>query len=221
MNKTDILTQAFKNSVEEFENYNNNLVNKSLLIMYKNIVSNEFDYITVEFTGANYYHLTGLLYKDDNQDKTGKYGSRFYAEAKNKKLSISNFKIKDRNTMLKTKALPSISKIWNCSKMIGDYNNNGLELKLDKLIGGNTVCLGLKHIEDKKYAPASSLYNNTRNYLKTINQIIAIFIKDNSDAVYKTIKYVAKGVDLKNIKYFNDLKAIVSLDDYKTKAEQE
>lgn len=45
------------------------------------------------------------------------------------------------------------SKIWNCSKMIGDYNNNGLELKLDKLIGGNTVCLGLKHIEGKNMPP--------------------------------------------------------------------
>lgn len=88
MNKTDILAQAFKTAVKEFENYNKNLVNKSLLIMYKNRVSNEFYYITVEFAGANYYHLTGSIYKDDNQDKTGKYGSRFYAETKNKKLSI-------------------------------------------------------------------------------------------------------------------------------------
>lgn len=59
------LQQAFKIILKEFENYKNNLINKSILVIYRNRETSNLDYIIIEFTGNNYYHLTGLIYKED------------------------------------------------------------------------------------------------------------------------------------------------------------
>lgn len=65
MNKTDILAQAFKTAVKEFENYNNNLVNKSLLIMIKMTIktkqeNTEADFILKQKTKNFLYRILKL-----------------------------------------------------------------------------------------------------------------------------------------------------------------
>ena len=83
-----------------------------------------------------------------------------------KKLFISELKIKDNNTELKIKALPFISSQYRYCNMTGDFNESGIKLHLDKVIGNTKTWLGLKRVGYKKYAPASSLYDDTRKYAR-------------------------------------------------------
>lgn len=102
--------------------------------------------------------------------------------------------------------------------MTGDFNESGIKLQLDKVVGNTSTCLGLKHISGKNYVPTSSLYGDTRKYAQITHQIVAIFIKDTNDTdEYKTIKYVAKGHNLKNLTYSDELKNLISLEQYKKK----
>ena len=214
------LQQALKVVLKEFENYKKNLIDKSILVIYRNRETKNLDYIIIEFTGSNYYHLTGVIYKEDDGDttKSKHFGSKFYNALEDKKLSASELKIKDNNTELKIKALPFISSQYRYSNMTGDFNESGLKLQLDKVIGNTKTCLGLRKIGYKKYAPVSSLYDDTRKYAKISHQIVAVFIKGTAQSQpYKTIKYVAKGHNLNNLKYDKELEELFTLEEYKEK----
>lgn len=218
------LQQAFKIVLKEFENYKKNLADKSVLVIYKNRETSKLDYIVIEFTGNNYYHLTGLVYKEDDDEmtKTYHFGSKFYNALNDKKLSIAELKIKDNNTELKIKALPFISAQYRYSNMTGDFNESGLKLQLDKVIGNTKTCLGLKKIAYKKYAPASSLYDDTRKYAKISHQIISVFVKNTADPIpFKNIKYVAKGYELDKLLYDEEVEQLFSLEEYKMKKSSE
>lgn len=161
------LQNALKEAIKQFKNYQVNLEDKSLMVIYRNRQTNVIDYIIVQFIGSNYYHLTGLAYKEDNNDsRDNHFGSRFYYDLVDKKLSIKDLKIKDNNTELKIKALPSIMTCYKYTNMIGDFNDSGLRLNLDKVMGNVTTYLGLKKIGEKVYAPASCLYGDVRNSAK-------------------------------------------------------
>ena len=210
------LSNALNVAIAQFKNYQKNLENRIMMVIYRNRTTNELDYILIEFTGTNYYHLTGLAYKEDTNDSIdGHFGSRFYNALVNQKLSIRDLKIKDNNTELKIKALPSVTTCYKYTKMIGDFNNSGFQLALDKVMGNTTTCLGLKKIKNKKYAPASSLYTDTRKMIKNSQQIIAIFLKDIfSTHPFSEIKYVAKGCNLKNMQFPNSILELISLENY-------
>lgn len=210
------LQNALKEAVRQFKNYQKNLEGKSLMIIYRNRETNDMDYIIVQFAGSNYYHLTGLVYKDDIDDsKNGCFGSRFYKDLTDQKLSINSLKIKDNNTELKIKALPSITTCYRYTNMIGDFNNSGIRLNLDKVMGNISTYLVLKKISGKTYAPASCLYGDIRKAAKSIHQIIAIFIKDTEDlSPFSNIKYIAKGHNLNNMKFNSEIQELISLKTY-------
>ena len=214
------LQQSLKVVIKEFENYKKNMMDKSILVIYRDRETKNLDYIIITFSGNNYYHLTGLVYKEDNgnNEKSKHFGSKFYNALKDKKLSVSELKIKDNNTELKIKALPFVSSQYRYCNMTGDFNESGIKLELDKVIGNTKTCLGLRKIGYKKYVPASSLYDDTRKYAKISHQIVAIFIKETADLQpYKTIKYVAKGHNLNNLKYEEELSKLFTLEEYKEK----
>lgn len=213
------LQSAVKVAIKEYENYKKNLIDKSMLVIYRNRTTMQLDHIIINFTGNNYYHLTGLAYIEDDGEitKNQHFGSRFYRDLEDRKLSFSNLKIKDNNTALKIKALPFISSQYRYCNMTGDFNESGIKLQLDKVVGNTSTCLGLKHTYGKNYVPASSLYGDTRKYTKITHQIVAIFIKDtNNTEKFKTIKYVAKGHNLENLTYNSELKKLFSLEQYKS-----
>ena len=145
------LNEYIKIVIREFENFKKNLCDKSILVVYKDKATKELDYFTISILGSNYYHLTGLAYKNDDgiKNKNDKFGSLFYADLNDKKLSARNLKIKDGNTALKIKALPYITQFYAYSKMTGPFNGNGFKLQLDKVIGNPNICLGLKQISKK------------------------------------------------------------------------
>ncbi len=195
------LNEYVKVVIREFENFKKNLDDKSILVIYKDKESKELDYFTISILGSNYYHLTGLAYKDDNGagNKNDKFGSMFYADLKDRKLSAKNLKIKDSNTALKIKGLGYITKFYAYSKMTGPFNGNGFKLRLDSVVGNPNICLGLKRIDGKEYAPASSLYGDTRDYAAFTNQVVAVFVKGKEDACYSELKYTARGFDKSTI----------------------
>ncbi|MBQ9232490.1 MAG: hypothetical protein IJ167_00450 [Lachnospiraceae bacterium] len=204
------LNEYIKVVVKEFENFKKNLCDKSILVVYRDKETKELDYFTISILGSNYYHLTGLAYKDDDgeKDSSNHFGSKFYQNLSNKKLSADNLKIKDSNTALKIKALPYITQFYAYSKMTGPFNGNGFKLRLDKVIGNPNICLGLRKIGKKEYAPASSLYSDTRDYAKIINQVVAVFVKNKVEASYSEPTYTAKGFDIDTIENDEILKLI-------------
>lgn len=145
------------------------------------------------------------------------FGSRFYNDLEDKKLSIANLKIKDNNTALKIRALPFTTTQYRYSNMTGDFNGSGVKLQLDKMIGNVSTCLGLKQIGFKTFAPASSICGDIRKFVKVAHQIVAIFIKETGNtSQFKSIKYVAKGHNLENLTYSTELKGLFSLEEYKS-----
>ena len=195
------LNEYLKVVAKEFENFKKNLCDKSVLVVCKDKETKELDYFTISVLGSNYYHLTGLAYRDDDgeKDSSNHFGSKFYQNLSNKKLSADNLKIKDSNTALKIKALPYITQFYAYSKMTGPFNGNGFKLQLDRVVGNPNICLGLKHIKGKEYAPASSLYGDTRDYAKFTKQVVAVYIKKKDEAFFCDLKYTAKGFDVNSI----------------------
>lgn len=193
------LEEYVKVVIKEFKNFREYLEDKSVLVVYKE--ANAFDYFTISITGKNYYHLTGLAYKNDSgiKNKDNKFASLFYADLIDKKLSANNLKIKDSNTALKIKILPYITQFYAYSKMTGPFNGNGFKLQLDRVVGNSNICLGLKHIGEKEYAPASSLYENIKKKAKFTNQVVAVFVKNEDEAYYSEPTYTAKGFDIDTI----------------------
>lgn len=204
------LEEYVKVVIKEFKNFKKNLCDKSILVIYRDKETKELDYFTISILGSNYYHLTGLAYKNDSgiKNKDDKFASLFYADLIDKKLSANNLKIKDSNTALKIKALPFITQFYAYAKMTGPFNGNGFKLQLDRVVGNPNICLGLKHIGEKEYAPASSLYGDTRDYAKIINQVVAVFVKNEDEAYYSEPTYTAKGFDINTIENDKILKLI-------------
>lgn len=204
------LEEYVKIVIKEFKNFREYLEDKSILVVYKDKEANVLDYFTISITGKNYYHLTGLAYKNDTgiKNKDDKFGSLFYADLIDKKLSANNLKIKDSNTALKIKALPFITQFYAYAKMTGPFNGNGFKLQLDRVIGNPNICLGLKHIGEKEYAPASSLYGDTRDYAKFTNQVVAMYIKKKDETLFCDLKYTAKDFDVNSIDNDEILKKI-------------
>lgn len=106
---------------------------------------------------------------------------------------------KDSNTALKIKALPFITQFYAYAKMTGPFNGNGFKLQLDRVVGNPNICLGLKHIGEKEYAPASSLYENIKKKAKFTNQVVAVYTKKKDEALFCDLKYTAKGFDVNSI----------------------
>ena len=87
---------------------------------------------------------------------------------------------------------------------------------MDKVIGGVNFCLGLSK-EDDGYVPSSALLENIKNLTDAPSQVLAILEKEIGDGIYSTIKHVAKGVNLNNLTLPNDIKQLISLENYVSK----
>ena len=86
-------------------------------------------------------------------------------------------------------------------------------LYVDKLIGGVNFCLGLSK-EDDAYVPSSALLENIKTLTDAPSQVLAIFEKGVNDRIYSTVKHVAKGLNLNNITLPEEIKKLISLENY-------
>lgn len=124
--------------------YQQKLLNKKLIIIYRERKDNAIRYIEVIFHERNYQHLTGLELLDKKGNVLRNQSMNFYRKCIDNKLSVEELQFKqDGTTQLKLEALPVLMDITKITKITGDYNNVRPYLFVDKVIGGVNFCLGL------------------------------------------------------------------------------
>ena len=197
--------------------YANKLLNKKLIIIYRERVDNQIHFIEVTFYDRNYQHLTGLELIDSKGNILQHQATNFFRKCIQNKLSLKEFQFKaDGTTHLKLATLDSLTDVSKVTKITGDYNGVRPYLYVDKVIGGVNFCLGLSK-EDDGYVPSSALLENIKNLTDAPSQVLAILEKEIGDGIYSTIKHVAKGVNLNNLTLPNDIKQLISLENYVSK----
>lgn len=194
--------------------YQQRLLNKKIIIIYRERKDNTIRSIEVVFYEKNYQHLTGLELVDKNGNVIQHQSVNFYRKCVENKLGIDEFRFKtDGTTQLKLSALPVLMDIAKITKITGDYNNVRPYLLVDKVMGGVNFCLGLSK-ENDTYVPASALLEDIKKLTNTPSQVLAILEKDKDENVYKTVKHVAKGLNLNNLLLPNEISAMVNLEKY-------
>ncbi len=172
--------------------YKQRLLNKNLLIIYRDRQDNIIRYIEVIFHERNYQHLTGLELVDKNGNVLCNQSKNFFRKCIENKLGLEEFRFKqDGTTQLKLAALPMLLDVSKMTKITGDYNNIRPYLYVDKVMGGVNFCLGLSR-ENDVYVPSSALLEDIKKLTSAPSQVLAILEKDNNDDIYCRVKHVAK-----------------------------
>lgn len=194
--------------------YQQRLLNKKLIIIYREKRDNVIRYIEVVFHERNYQHLTGLELIDKNGDVLHNQSMNFYRKRIENKLSVDELRFKpDGTTQLKLEALPVLMDITKITKITGDYNNVRPYLFVDKVIGGVNFCLGLSR-DDTVYVPSSALLEDIKRLTESPSQVLAILERDVDADIYSIIKHVAKGLNLSNITLPQEINAMIDLKNY-------
>lgn len=120
--------------------YENQFVNKNLLIVFGNIKCP--DTVEIKGSSSNFLHLTGMkinkVYCSSSE--------MFFKKAIHNKLQERDFDFRDGSTIQKLQVLKQVLNISRNANMIGDYNYNSAHIKLDthKLAGNVRACIGFK-----------------------------------------------------------------------------
>ncbi len=194
--------------------YHQKLLNRKLLIVYREREDNLIHYIEVVFLERNFQHLTGLELIDSNGNVLHNQSVNFFRKCIDNKLSVDDFQFKtDGTTQLKLQALPALMDLTKITKITGDYNNIRPYLYVDKVMGGVNFCLGLSK-EDNLYVPSSALLEDIKKLTNNPSQVLAILEFDISEKKYSIIRHVAKGLNLNNISLSNQLNSMIRLENY-------
>lgn len=197
--------------------YQNKLVNKKFIIIYRERQDNSVRFIEVIFHDRNYQHLTGLELLNQDGAVIHRQSVNFYRKCIDNKLSIDEIGFKnDGTTQLKLTALPVLMDITKITKITGDYNNLRPYLLVDKVIGGVNFCLGLSR-EGNWYVPSSALLEDIKRLTDRPSQVLAILQKDSKEEIYHVVKYVAKGLNLNNIRFPDEICQKINLENYEYK----
>lgn len=206
--------EARKRVLNCAKQYQQNLLNKKLLIIYRESQDHTIRYIEVVFYERNYQHLTGLELIDRNGNALSNQSLNFYRKCMENKLGLEEFRFKkDGTTHLKLAALPVLMDITKITKITGDYNNVRPYLFVDKVMGGVNFCLGLSR-ENNIYIPSSALLEDIKKVTVALSQVLAILEKPIRTDIYSTVKHVAKGLNLNNITLPEEIKRMINLDNY-------
>lgn len=150
--------------------YEEKLLGKCLLIVYRKQDNGSIGYIEARFRAFNFMHLIGA----DSDNITA---AQFFQRASHLKLSLEDFYLKDE-TELKLAALPSIINLTKKANMIGDFNGLSKTLYTEKLAGGTYACMGFVINTGGIYVPNTVLNKNTRDMVKApYSRILAIYEK--------------------------------------------
>lgn len=194
--------------------YQQKLLNKKLLIIYRERQDNVIHYIEVVFLERNYQHLTGLELVDRDGNPLRNQSVNFYRKCIENKLSLEEFRFKkDGTTPLKLAALPVLTDITRITKITGDYNHSRPYLFVDKVMGGVNFCLGLSKEEDT-YVPSSALLEDIKKITDAPSQVLAILEKEMNEETYLDVKHVAKGLNLRNVMLPEEISRMIDLKKY-------
>ena len=171
------------------------LKNKNYLIVYRS-QGNSFSYIECSFLARHFQHLTGI----EINTTTIKSSTQFYNLCISKKLKLSDFHLPQNGTYeLKLDVLPKLIEMHRKPCMIGDYNQQRIQLQTKKMVGNITAVLGFAK-EGNYYVPNTVLQEDIRNITNhPPNKVIAIFSKHNKLVKYDLVLYISKNESLEAI----------------------
>lgn len=218
--------KAVEIAIREGKNYKAKLAGRMLFVIFRDRIDNELKFLEIEFLPHHYQHLTGLLLTKVDK-KTGKKiirehtAKEFYDRCvKMPYITAQEIEFENKATIdLKMTALPYITQITKITKMTGEFDNSlKNNLYCDYVLGGENSCIGVsKNDNNDRYFPRSCLKENIKEITTYTSQVIAIFQKNiHSKEKYKDIKYVAKGINLQNVKLPNAIEEKISLELYRT-----
>jgi hypothetical protein len=194
--------------------YQYKLLNKKLIIIYRERKNNVICYIEVVFYERNYQHLTGIELIDKEGNLLRNQSVNFYRKCVENKLGLEELQFKqDGTTHLKLAALPILMDVTKITKITGDYNNTRPYLFVDKVMGGVNFCLGLSK-ENGIYVPSSALLEDIKKLSDAPSQVLAILEKDMESDIYSVVKHVAKGINLNNITFPDEINNMLNLENY-------
>lgn len=200
--------------------YQKKLLNKKLMIIYRERQDNKIHYIEVVFHARNYQHLTGLELIDKDGNVLHNQSMNFFRKCVENKLGLDEFRFKkDGTTPLKLAALPVLMDVTKITKITGDYNNVRPYLFVDKVMGGVNFCLGLSK-EEQVYVPSSALLEDIKKLTSAPSQVLAILEKKDDAKKYSIVKHVTKGLNLKNVLFPEEIKDKINLDTYVYRGKQ-
>ena len=216
--------KAVEIAIREGKFYKSKLAGTVLLIIYRDRHDNELKELEIEFYPHHYQHLKGLVLTQIDKT-TGKRIIRehtameFYRRCVGKPyITPQEIEFVDAFTIdLKMTVLPLITQITKITKMTGEFDNSTkINLNCDYVIGGENSCIGVsKNDNNDRYFPRSCLNENIKKITKYTSQVIAIFQKNVNDSEkYKTVRYVAKGIDLSHVNMSDEIENKISLENY-------
>jgi hypothetical protein len=180
--------------------YDVNLNNKEFLVLAKynsNVVP-----FKVVFENLNYLHLTGLSYNLG--------AKRFFNDCLDNRVDLNaiTYKYNAEVMELKMNALPYLTQFYKFAKNIGNYNNTGYKLKTDKILGNQSISLGLVYSKDNNnnlqdfMKPNSLIAEDSKKLTQNPTMpIISIVSKNITDKYFDTITYKSKKINIDNLHF--------------------
>lgn len=220
MGKHYSMHEAAGISIRCAADYQENLENKNYIFIFQNRKNNKIDYFEAIFLPRHFMHLTGLRYTESYRVtlklKEKELGARnFYDECLNKTIREENLQEKnDGTTSLKLDALPQLINFLRMANMTVTYNGGRPYLACDRFAGTTRSALGFIRESSGFYGPSSCLNEDIRNLGENPSRILAIFTKNVSEPIYRTIRYVAKKVPLDKLDLPSELQEKISLSEY-------
>lgn len=200
--------QARRTVLNCAKQYEQKLLNKNLLIIYRDRQINRIRHIEVAFYEKNFQHLTGLELVDEAGNVLRNQSENFYRKCIENKLSVNDFRFRpDGTAQLKLMALPVLTNITRITKITGDYNGSRPYLLVDRVIGNVNFCLGLNRDgESGFYVPSSALLEDIKKLSVAPCQVLVILEKEAGETAYSTVRHVAKGLELSHMIFPAEIK---------------
>lgn len=177
--------------------YRDNLNDCNLLFLctdkHKNVSTLE-----VQFMTTGFMHLTGVKFQK------GRAGAgAFYDKCINRRLGTDEFEMSsDGTTEMKLRILPLLFRKNLSANMVGDFSARAPVLVTEKLAGGVKGCMGFVLDEETGYfAPNTVLNLDIRAYMTNQLRIVATFRKKKREDRYVEIVYLAKKIDLRELRF--------------------
>ena len=194
------------------KDYHDYLLPYKYLIIGRNLSSKQISCFEIRFPKKAFRHLTGIKMSDITSINSA---LEFFDACIGNKLSEDDIlDPRKSDADRKLNVLPQMIKFMHYSKMTVLYDGGRPKLVCDKVIGTTNFSMALDQMK-KYYVPASCLEEDVRNFGKDISQVIAIFQAQIDEEIYKDIRNVAKGINLKNVTFPNEYRSIIDLSNYR------
>lgn len=166
--------------------YKENLLDTSMLIVYKDRNSKQYKSIEVSFFDRNFMHLTGC-------EGIGMNAATFLTLCASNRIGVSQFNAISE-ARLKLEVLPTLCHLSRSAKMMGSYANNRPLLYTEELVGHQAGCLGFVTEQESGYTVPNTVMNeDIRKLALETMQIVAIYQRPCTQTLYPPRpKYICK-----------------------------